>query len=90
LVGQLVPGITTGINNSILLWAMRVRTHVGKTPIIQHLLYDFDRDSYAHAKTLLERALAIDPESAEANIVLWLINHQVAIMVTCAPKTPPE
>lgn len=55
---------------------------------MQHLLYDFDRDSYAHAKTLLERALAIDPESAEANIVLWLINHQVAIMGFAKDKTP--
>lgn len=45
-----------------------------------HLLYDFNRESYAHAKTLLERALAIDPESAEANMVLSLINHHIALM----------
>ena len=45
-----------------------------------HLLYDFDPESYAHAKTLLERALAIDPESAEANMVLSLINHHFAIL----------
>ncbi|WP_299409871.1 LuxR C-terminal-related transcriptional regulator [uncultured Roseobacter sp.] len=45
-----------------------------------HLLYDFAPESYAHAKTLLERALAIDPESAEANMILSLINHHIAIM----------
>lgn len=45
-----------------------------------HLLYDFAPVSYAHAKTLLERALALDPESAEANMVLSLINHHIAIM----------
>ena len=45
-----------------------------------HLLYDFNRESYAHAKTLLERALAIDPESAEANMMLSLINHHIALM----------
>lgn len=45
-----------------------------------HLLYDFTPESYSHAKTLLERALALDPESAEANMVLSLINHHIAIM----------
>ncbi|MFT7210100.1 MAG: TolB-like protein/DNA-binding CsgD family transcriptional regulator/Tfp pilus assembly protein PilF [Granulosicoccus sp.] len=45
-----------------------------------HLLYDFNPESYAYAKTLLERALALDPESAEANMILSLINHHVAIM----------
>ncbi len=45
-----------------------------------HLLYDFSRESYAHAKTLLERALAIDPESAEANMMLSLINHHIALL----------
>ncbi|MEL7013280.1 MAG: LuxR C-terminal-related transcriptional regulator, partial [Pseudomonadota bacterium] len=45
-----------------------------------HLLYDFTPESYAHAKTLLERALALDPESAEANMMLSLINHHIAIM----------
>lgn len=45
-----------------------------------HLLYDFNPESYAAAKTLLERALALDPESAEANMVLSLINHHIASM----------
>ena len=45
-----------------------------------HLLYDFNPESYAYAKTLLERALALDPESAEANMMLSLINHHIAIM----------
>ncbi len=40
-----------------------------------HLLYDFTPRAYAAAKTLLERALALAPESAEANMVLSLINH---------------
>lgn len=44
-----------------------------------HLLYDFTPEAYASAKTLLERALALDPESAEANMVLSLINHHIAI-----------
>jgi TolB-like protein len=45
-----------------------------------HLLYDFTPEAYASAKTLLERALALDPESAEANMVLSLINHHIAIL----------
>ena len=45
-----------------------------------HLVYDFTPESFAHAKTLLERALAIDPESAEANMVLSVVNHHSAIM----------
>jgi TolB-like protein len=45
-----------------------------------HLLYDFTPEAYASAKTLLERALAIDPESAESNMVLSLINHHIALM----------
>ncbi|MBS9719043.1 LuxR C-terminal-related transcriptional regulator [Pseudohalocynthiibacter aestuariivivens] len=53
-----------------------------------HLLYDFDPESYAHAKTLLERALAIDPESAEANMVLSLINHHIAIMGFAKDEVP--
>ena len=53
-----------------------------------HLLYDFTPESYAHAKTLLERALALDPASAEANMVLSLINHHIAIMGFAADVTP--
>ncbi|MFC3616088.1 LuxR C-terminal-related transcriptional regulator [Lutimaribacter marinistellae] len=45
-----------------------------------HLLYDFTPKSFDSAKTLLERALALDPESAEANMLLSLINHHVAQM----------
>jgi TolB-like protein/DNA-binding CsgD family transcriptional regulator/Tfp pilus assembly protein PilF len=45
-----------------------------------HLLYDFNPESYAYAKTLLERALTLDPTSAEANMILSLINHHIAIM----------
>lgn len=53
-----------------------------------HLLYDFTPEAYASAKTLLERALAIDPESAEANMVLSLINHHVAILGFSSDPTP--
>jgi hypothetical protein len=46
-----------------------------------HLLYDLVPEAYAAAKSLLERVLAIDPESAEAKMVLSPINHHVAILV---------
>ncbi len=45
-----------------------------------HLLYNFSPDSYDTAINLLERALAHDPESAEANLVLSLIHYHCAIM----------
>lgn len=45
-----------------------------------HLLYDFTPEAFSAAKTLLERALALDPESAEANMILSLINHHEALM----------
>ena len=45
-----------------------------------HLVYDFTPEAFASAKTLLERALALDPESAEADMVLSLVNHHTAIM----------
>ena len=44
------------------------------------LLYEFTPEAYAHAKALLERALALDPQSAEANMVLSLINHHIALL----------
>ena len=53
-----------------------------------HLLYDFTPEAYASAKTLLERALAIDPESAEANMVLSLVNHHVAILGFASDPAP--
>lgn len=52
------------------------------------LLYEFTPEAYAHAKTLLERALALDPESAEANMILSLINHHIALL-GFAPDTRP-
>jgi tetratricopeptide (TPR) repeat protein len=45
-----------------------------------HLLYDFTPEAYSAAKILLERALALAPESAEANMVLSLINHHMALL----------
>jgi len=45
-----------------------------------HLLYDFTPESFKAAKTLLERALTRNPDSAEANMVLSLIHHHTALM----------
>ena len=45
-----------------------------------HLLYDFTPDSFATAQALLNQALATDPQSAEANMVLSLIHHHTALM----------
>ncbi|MFD1159010.1 LuxR C-terminal-related transcriptional regulator [Roseovarius aestuarii] len=45
-----------------------------------HLLYDFTPESFATAQALLNRALATDPQSAEANMVLSLIHHHTALM----------
>ena len=45
-----------------------------------HLLYDFTPQSFATARTLLERALARDPGSAEATLVLSLIHHHTALL----------
>lgn len=45
-----------------------------------HLLYDFTPESFKTAITLLERALARNPDSAEANLVLSLIHHHTALM----------
>ena len=53
-----------------------------------HLLYDFTPEAYASAKTLSERALAIDPQSAEANMMLSLINYHVAILGFASDPTP--
>ncbi len=44
------------------------------------LLYDFSPESFATAKTLLDQALAHDPDSAEANLVLALIHYHNALM----------
>ncbi|MFT5111627.1 MAG: adenylate cyclase [Parasphingorhabdus sp.] len=44
------------------------------------LLYDFSVDSYSIAKTVLEKAIKLDPESAEAHLVLSLIHHHNAFM----------
>jgi tetratricopeptide (TPR) repeat protein len=44
------------------------------------LLYDFSPESFRTAQTLLEEAIAHDPNSAEAHLVLALIYHHNAIM----------
>ena len=45
-----------------------------------HLLYDFTPESFATAEALLDQALAHDPDSAEANLVLSLIHHHRALL----------
>jgi TolB-like protein len=45
-----------------------------------HLLYDFTPESFETARVLLDRALARDPESAEATLVLSLIHHHSALL----------
>ncbi|SEL96477.1 TolB amino-terminal domain-containing protein [Roseovarius azorensis] len=45
-----------------------------------HLLYDFTPQSFDTARGLLHRALALDPVSAEATMVLSLIQHHTALM----------
>jgi TolB-like protein/Tfp pilus assembly protein PilF len=53
-----------------------------------HLLYDFTPESFETAKALLERALARDPKSAEATLVLALIHHHVSLMGFVDDNTP--
>ena len=62
--------VERGVRPDLTVWELTMRSW--------HLLYDFTPGAYAAAKTLLERALALAPESAEANMVLSLINHHVA------------
>ncbi len=45
-----------------------------------HLLYDFTPESFDTAKSLLDRALAHDPDSAEASLVMSLIHHHMALL----------
>lgn len=45
-----------------------------------HLLYDFTPESFGIARGLLERALSLDAESAEATLVLSLIHHHSALL----------
>ena len=53
------------------------------------LLYDFTPESYAMAKPLLEKAINLDPQSAEAHLVLSLIYHHETHMgfTTGGPAT---
>ncbi|WP_241559977.1 LuxR C-terminal-related transcriptional regulator [Solirhodobacter olei] len=64
--------VERGTRPDLTVWELTMRAW--------HLLYDFTPDAYAAAKILLERALALDPKSAEANMVLSLINHHVALL----------
>ena len=64
--------VERGVRPDLTVWELTMRAW--------HLLYDFTPESFDTAKALLERALALDPESAEANMVLSLINHHVALM----------
>jgi TolB-like protein/DNA-binding CsgD family transcriptional regulator len=52
-----------------------------------HLLYDFSPESFSSAEVLLQQALAHDPESAEAHLVLSVIAyHKVILGFTDTPK----
>ena len=64
--------VERGARPDLTVWELTMRAW--------HLLYDFTPDAFVTARTLLERALALDPESAEANLVLSLINHHTALM----------
>lgn len=64
--------VERGVRPDLTVWELTMRSW--------RLLYDFNPEAFAHAKTLLERALALDPESAEANMLLSLINHHTALM----------
>lgn len=71
--------VERGVRPDLTVWELTMRAW--------HLLYDFTPKSFDTAKALLERALALDPESAEANMVLSLINHHVALMGYAADTT---
>lgn len=90
---QVVASIQTIVHRSTLeepverlnrpdltVWELTIRSW--------HLLYDFTPEAYASAKTLSERALANDPQSAEANMMLSLINYHVAILGFASDPTP--
>ena len=66
----------------LIVWELTMRAW--------HLLYSFSPDAYAAAKPLLERALALEPESAEANTILSLINHHVAILGFAPDSRHPD
>ncbi len=61
-----------GARPDLTVWELTMRAW--------HLLYDFAPDSYVTAKGLLEQALARDPDSAEATMVLSLVHHHIALM----------
>jgi TolB-like protein len=44
------------------------------------LLYDFTPESFATAKTILDEAIHLDPNSAEAHLVLSIIHYHDALM----------
>ena len=61
-----------GARPDLTVWELTMRAW--------HLLYDFAPDSYETAKNLLEQALARDPDSAEATMILSLVYHHIALM----------
>lgn len=64
--------VERGARPDLTVWELTMRAW--------HLLYDFTPESFATAQTLLDRALARDPQSAEATLVLSLIHHHTALM----------
>jgi TolB-like protein/Tfp pilus assembly protein PilF len=64
--------VELGTRPDLTVWELTMRAW--------HLLYDFTPESFEAARSLLERALARDPDSAEATLVLSLIHHHMALM----------
>ncbi len=72
--------IERGTRPDLTVWELTMRAW--------HLVYDFAPESYDSAKSLLERALARDPESAEATLVLSLIHHHISLMGFASDYVP--
>ncbi len=89
LQDEITRGVVASILTSVHLTASAAPIERGQRPDLTvweltmrawHLLYDFTPASFAAAEALLERALARDPESAEATLVLSLIQHHTSLM----------
>jgi adenylate cyclase len=89
LQDEITRGVVASILTSVHLTASDYPIERGHRPDLTvweltmrawHLLYDFTPESFAAAEALLERALARDPQSAEATLVLSLIQHHLSLM----------
>ena len=89
LQDEITRNVVASIQTSVHLTATNEPVERGSRPDLTvweltmrawHLLYDFSPESFAAAENLLERALAHDPQSAEATLVLSLIHHHSALL----------